>query len=287
MLDIIHSPPEGSEELVTMILQTLTEESNPSANLVVAVKHLYETKLKDASILIPLLSSFPKEEVLPIFPRLVDLSPDRFQDALARILQGSAHTGPALTPAEVLIAIHDINPEKDKVPLKKVIDACTACFEQRTVFTQQVLEKALNKLVDNVPIPLLFMRTVIQALDAFPALVDFVMGILSRLVNKQIWKMPKLWVGFLKLAYQTQPRSFDVLLQLPPPQLEVALNKYPNLRSHLSSFVNRQNLHNKLPRHTLNILGFLNEPQQAPMPFAPAALQTADTTSSLPGANIM
>uniref|UniRef100_A0A453FBB6 Symplekin C-terminal domain-containing protein n=1 Tax=Aegilops tauschii subsp. strangulata TaxID=200361 RepID=A0A453FBB6_AEGTS len=200
--------------LCTKILQTLTEESNPSANLVVAVKHLYETKLKDASILIPLLSSFPKEEVLPIFPRLVDLSPDRFQDALARILQGSAHTGPALTPAEVLIAIHDINPEKDKVPLKKVIDACTACFEQRTVFTQQVLEKALNKLVDNVPIPLLFMRTVIQALDAFPALVDFVMGILSRLVNKQIWKMPKLWVGFLKLAYQTQPRSFDVLLQV-------------------------------------------------------------------------
>lgn len=28
--------------------------------------------------------------------------------------------GPALTPAEVLVAIHDINPEKDGVPLKKV-----------------------------------------------------------------------------------------------------------------------------------------------------------------------
>lgn len=287
MLDIIHNPPEGSEELVSLILQTLTEESNPSPNLVVAVKHLYETKLKDASILIPLLSSFPKEEVLPIFPRLVDLPPARFQDALARILQGSAHTGPALTPAEALIAIHEINPEKDKVPLKKVIDACTACFEQRTVFTQQVLEKSLNKLVDNVPIPLLFMRTLIQALDAFPALVDFVMGILSRLVNKQIWKMPKLWVGFLKLAYQTQPRSFDVLLQLPTPQLEIALNKYPNLRPHLSSFVNQRNLHNILPRHTLNVLGFINEPQQAPMPFAPAAMQTADTTSSLPGTTLM
>lgn len=287
MLDIIHNPPEGSEELVTMILQTLTEESNPSANLVVAVKHLYETKLKDASILIPLLSSFPREEVLPIFPRLVDLPPERFQDALARILQGSAHTGPALTPAEVLIAIHEIHPEKDKVPLKKVIDACTACFEQRTVFTQQVLEKSLNKLVDNVPIPLLFMRTVIQALDAFPALVDFVMGILSRLVCKQIWKMPKLWVGFLKLAYQTQPRSFDVLLKLPSPQLEIALNKYPNLRPHLSSFVNQQNLHSILPRQTLNSLGFMNEPQQAPMPFAPAAMQTADTTSSLPGTTLI
>lgn len=33
--------------------------------------------------------------------------------------QGSAHTGPALTPTEVLVAIHDINPEKDGIALKK------------------------------------------------------------------------------------------------------------------------------------------------------------------------
>ncbi|KXG31070.1 uncharacterized protein LOC8073942 isoform X2 [Sorghum bicolor] len=287
MLNIIHNPPEGSEYLITLTLQTLTEDSNPSADLVAAVKQLYNTKLKDASILIPLLPSFPKEEVLPIFPRLVDLPLERFQDALARILQGTAHTGPALTPAEVLIAIHDINPEKDKVALKKVTDACTACFEQRTVFTQQVLEKSLNQLVDRIPIPLLFMRTVIQALDAFPALVDFVMGILSRLVNKQIWKMPKLWVGFLKLSFQTQPRSFDVLLQLPPPQLEFMLNKYPNLRTPLSSFVNQRNMHTTLPRQILNILGFFSEPQQTPMTFVPATLQTADATSSLPGATLM
>ncbi|OEL35514.1 Symplekin [Dichanthelium oligosanthes] len=268
--------------LCTKILQTLTQHSTPSADLVAAAKELYGN-LKDASILIPLLPSFPKEEVLPIFPRLVDLPLEKFQDALARILQGTAHTGPALTPAEVLIAIHDINPEKDKVALKKVTDACTACFEQRTVFTQQVLEKSLNLLVDRIPIPLLFMRTVIQALDAFPALVDFVMEILSRLVNKQIWKMPKLWVGFLKLAFQTQPRSFDVLLKLPPPQLEYTLNKYPNLRTPLSSFVNQRNMHNTLPRQILKILGFFSELQQAPMSFVPATLQTADATSSLPG----
>jgi len=40
----------------------LTDESTPSADLVAAVKQLYNT-LKDASILIPLLPSFPKEEV--------------------------------------------------------------------------------------------------------------------------------------------------------------------------------------------------------------------------------
>ncbi|KAE8773642.1 hypothetical protein D1007_54044 [Hordeum vulgare] len=51
----------------------------------------------------------------------------------------------SVTRAEVLIAIHDINPEKDKVPLKKVIDACTGCFEQHKV-AQQVLEFVRRKL---------------------------------------------------------------------------------------------------------------------------------------------
>lgn len=30
----------------------------------------------------------------------------------------------------------------------------------------------------------------------------------------QIWRMPKLWVGFLKCVSQTQPHSFHVLLQV-------------------------------------------------------------------------
>ncbi|MCH92999.1 symplekin-like, partial [Trifolium medium] len=54
-----------------------------------------------------------------------------------------------------------------------ITDACSACFEQRTVFTQQVLAKALNQMVDQTPLPLLFMRTVIQAVDAFPALIYY------------------------------------------------------------------------------------------------------------------
>ncbi|KAF8024715.1 hypothetical protein BT93_F1786 [Corymbia citriodora subsp. variegata] len=247
LLQIISDPPQGSENLLMLVLQILTEETVPSPDLITTVKHLYETKLKDVSILIPMLPSFSKSEVLPVFPRLVNLAPEKFQKALAHILQGSAHTGPALTPAEVLVAIHDIVPEKDGVPLKKVMDACSACFEQRTVFTQQVLAKALNQMVDRTPLPLLFMRTVIQAIDAFPALVDFVMEILSKLVGKQVWKMPKLWVGFLKCVSQTQPHSFGVLLQLPPPQLESSLNKYANLRGPLAAFASQPNIRASLP----------------------------------------
>ena len=43
--------------------------------------------------------------------------------------QGSAHTGPALTPAEVLVAIHDITLEKDGLALKK------ACIQTLGSFT--------------------------------------------------------------------------------------------------------------------------------------------------------
>lgn len=35
-------------------------------------------------------------------------------------MQGSSQSGPMLTPAEVLIAIHAIDPERDEIPLKRV-----------------------------------------------------------------------------------------------------------------------------------------------------------------------
>ncbi|XP_042458465.1 uncharacterized protein LOC122042416 isoform X3 [Zingiber officinale] len=268
LLKIFSDPPEGSKILIVLVLETLTEEATPSSELIATVKHLYETKLKDAVILIPMLSSFSKDEVLPIFPRLVDLPLEKFQAALARILQGSAHTGPALTPAEVLIAIHNINHQKDGVALKKITDACTACFEQRIVFTQHVLEKSLNHLVEQVPLPLLFMRTVIQAIDAFPSL---------------IWKMPKLWVGFLKCAAQTQPRSFDVLLQLPSLHLESALNRHPNLWTPLAAYANQPNLRTSLPWQSLKVLGVLDETQDDTRPSIPTTLQAPETRSSIHG----
>ncbi|KAG5048627.1 hypothetical protein JHK85_009730 [Glycine max] len=282
LLHIISDPPQGSENLLTLVLQILTQDTTPSSDLISTVKHLYETKFRDVTILVPLLSSLSKQEVLPIFPRLVDLPLEKFQRALAHILQGSAHTGPALTPVEVLVAIHGIVPEKDGLALKKAY-ACSACFEQRTVFTQQVLAKALNQMVDQTPLPLLFMRTVIQAIDAFPAMVDFVMEILSKLVSRQVWRMPKLWVGFLKCVYQTQPRSFHVLLQLPPQQLESALNRHANLRGPLASYASQPTVKSSLSRSTLAVLGLANETHEQHLS---SSLHSSDTSSSVHGATL-
>ncbi|KAG2297743.1 hypothetical protein Bca52824_044412 [Brassica carinata] len=281
LLHIISDPPKGSENLLTLVLQILTQELAPSSDLIATVKHLYETKLKDVSILIPLLASLTKDEVLPIFPPLLNLPPEKFQLALAHILQGSAHTGPALTPAEVLIAIHDVVPEKDGPPLKKITDACSACFEQRTVFTQQVLAKALGQMVDRTPLPLLFMRTVIQAIDAFPTLVDVVMEILSKLVNRQIWRLPKLWPGFLKCVSQTQPHSFPVLLELPMPQLESIMKKFPDLKPSLTAYANQPTIRASLSNSALSVLGLENGQDSR------SQMRPSDAASSIHGAALM
>ncbi|KAJ0979353.1 hypothetical protein J5N97_014827 [Dioscorea zingiberensis] len=279
LLGIISDLPTGSEALLMQVLQTLTDGAVPSQDLILSVRKLYNLKLKDVEILIPILAFLPKDEVLPIIPQLVNLPMDKFRVALGRILQGSSHAGPSLTPAEVLIAIHGIDPEKDMIPLKKVMDACSVCFEMREVFTQQVLAKVLNQLVVQTPLPLLFMRTVIQSIGAFPALVDFVMEILSRLVNKQIWKYPKLWVGFLKCAVQTKPQSFDVLLKLPAAQLENALNKNPVLKSPLTEHANLPNIRSTLPRSTLVVLGLVHDSQTSGKTQTSQS-QAADVSSS-------
>lgn len=279
LLGVISDLPTGSKNLLMQVLQTLTDGTTPSRDLVSTLSMLYNSRLKDVEILIPIFSSLSKEEVLAVFPQLVNLPLEKFQAAISRLLQGLPQTSSSITPAEVLIAIHAIDPEKDGVPLKKVMEACSACFEQQHMFTQQVLAKVLNQLVEQIPLPLLFMRTVIQAISVYPALVEFVMEILSRLVNKQIWRFPKLWVGFLKCAIQTTPQSFSVLLQLPATQLENALSKNPTLKPPLAEHANQLNIRSTLPRSTLVVLGLVNDPQ----PLANAQTsqsQAADTVSS-------
>ncbi|PKI51685.1 hypothetical protein CRG98_027925 [Punica granatum] len=110
------------------------------------------------------------------------------------------------------------------------------------------------------------------------------MELLSKLVSRQIWKMPKLYVGFLKCVAQTQPHSFRVLLQLPPPQLESSLNKYAHLRGPLAAFASQPSVRASLPRPTLSVLGIATEPNSQ-QPHHSSALPP-ETSSSVRGATM-
>ena len=64
--------------------------------------------------------------------------------------------------------------------------ATTLCFNERAIYTHDVLAVVIQQLVEVNPIPVLFMRTVLQTLSFYPTMVRFVMSILQRLIIKQV-----------------------------------------------------------------------------------------------------
>lgn len=74
--------------------------------------------------LIPVLNGFTKKEVIAALPKLIKLNPIVVKEVFNKLLgthnsEGAApHTSP-ITPAELLIALHNIDPAKAE--LKTVI----------------------------------------------------------------------------------------------------------------------------------------------------------------------
>ncbi|GKA33899.1 putative reverse transcriptase domain-containing protein, partial [Tanacetum coccineum] len=104
-------PPAGSENLLMQVMQTLTDGALPSPNLIATMRKLYDTKLRDTEILIPILPFLPKDELLQIFPRFVNLPSDKFQAALARILQVFISTCGAIHSSDAEFYLPDSNDE--------------------------------------------------------------------------------------------------------------------------------------------------------------------------------
>jgi symplekin len=140
----------------------------------------------------------------------------------------------------------------------QVMDACAACFapQLRDLFTPDALAVALQQLVECVPLPLLFMRTVIQTATVAPKLHGFILELLSKLVLKQVWRTDaKTWQGVLRCAKQMVPRSFPVYLQLPAPQLKEALAQFPDLAAPLALYAGTAAVRHTVPAATLEALG--------------------------------
>lgn len=259
LLALVENCPKGAETLVTRIIHILTEKSAPSAELVARVRELYQTRVSDVRFLIPVLNGLTKKEVIAALPKLIKLNPIVVKEVFNRLLgthnneSGVPHTSP-ITPAELLIALHNIDPSKAE--LKTVIKATSLCFAEKQIYTQETVAVVMQHLMEMTPLPTLLMRTVIQSLALYPRLSGFVMNILQRLILKQVWKQPKVWEGFVKCCERTQPQSFAVILQLPPVQLAEALKMASNLRgplvAHVEAFAENQKAH--IPQSIMDVI---------------------------------
>ncbi|XP_072530867.1 symplekin [Salminus brasiliensis] len=273
LLLLVENCPKGAETLVTRCLHILTDKVPPSPDLVERVRDLYHKRVPDVRFLIPVINGLEKKEVIQALPKLIKLNPIVVKEVFNRLLgtqhsEGSSSMSP-LTPGELLISLHNI--DSTKCDMKSIIKATNLCFGEKNVYTSEVLAVVMQQLMEQNPLPMLLMRTVIQSLTMYPRLGGFVMNILSRLILKQVWKYPKVWEGFVKCCQRTKPQSYSVLLQLPPAQLVSVFERCPEMREpllqHVRSFTPHQQAH--IPSSIMAILEVssrMQEPEPQPEP---------------------
>uniref|UniRef100_A0A3B3I1S5 Symplekin scaffold protein n=1 Tax=Oryzias latipes TaxID=8090 RepID=A0A3B3I1S5_ORYLA len=269
LLLLVENCPKGAETLVTRCLHILTDKVPPSPELVERVRDLYHKRVPDVRFLIPVINGLEKNEVIQALPKLIKLNPIVVKEVFNRLLgtqhsEGSSSVSP-LTPGDLLIALHNI--DSVKCDMKSIIKATNLCFAERNVYTSEVLAVVMQQLMEQNPLPMLLMRTVIQSLTMYPRLGGFVMNILSRLIVKQVWKYPKVWEGFVKCCQRTKPQSYSVLLQLPPAQLASVFERCPEMRApllqHVHSFTPHQQAH--IPSSIMAVLEAHKKPEPSPV----------------------
>ncbi|XP_055005754.1 symplekin [Boleophthalmus pectinirostris] len=269
LLLLVENCPKGAETLVTRCLHILTDKVPPSPELVERVRDLYHKRVPDVRFLIPVINGLEKSEVIQALPKLIKLNPIVVKEVFNRLLgtqhsEGTSSVSP-LTPGDLLIALHNI--DSTKCDMKSIIKATNLCFGEKNVYTSEVLAVVMQQLMEQNPLPMLLMRTVIQSLTMYPRLGGFVMNILSRLIAKQVWKYPKVWEGFVKCCQRTRPQSYTVLLSLPPAQLSSVFERCPEMRDpllqHVLSFTPHQQAH--IPASIMAVLEAHKKPEPKPV----------------------
>ncbi|XP_050344199.1 symplekin [Nymphalis io] len=213
---LLHDCPRGAETLLTRLVHILTDKAAPSAELVRRVRELYATRVSDVRFLIPVLNGLSKKEILAALPKLIKLNPAVVKEVFNKLLglQNPNNEQLPVSPEDLLVALHLIDP--NKADLKYIIKATALCFAEKNIYTQDVLSAVLQRLAEETEIPVLMMRTVLQALTLYPNLSALAINILQLLIEREVWNNKVAWEGWLKCAERLGPRAAPALGALPP-----------------------------------------------------------------------
>lgn len=191
LLAVVQDPPAGSVPLVLQMLHVLTEAAVPPQPMVAACLQLHG-RCKDARVLVPALRGLDRSAALRQLPALLELEPEQLRPALARLVAplpppaeqavgaAAAQQRVVVSPEELLSALHTLDHSRDPGLLQRMMQGVTVCITSPQLFPPEALAACINKLLTRVPLPQLFMRTVIQTVAAAPRLRPFVVGILRQ-----------------------------------------------------------------------------------------------------------
>lgn len=149
---------------------------------------------------------------------------------------------PALTPSDLLVALHTLPDEK------ATHAAVRACFELRAIYKHAVVAQALQTLVGQTTLSPMLMRTGLL-MRAFYDNVDEYLGetIVVPLIRRRLWTIDGLWMRFLDYCAVLKERCVKILLRLPAPQLEQALKTRFELVENFRALVANQKAIKKIP----------------------------------------
>ena len=128
---------------------------------------LPQLSAEQARAVLPLLLKLPTDSGGEAAHTEAALSGATMSDVLARMVHA---TPPPLPLSRLLLILHQMDVQKEGVSLKQVMAAVQFCLAERSLCSQGVLADALRQLCELEPLPLLTMRTMIQALIYFPKL---------------------------------------------------------------------------------------------------------------------
>lgn len=284
LLRILREFPPGADGLALSVFTVMAEKGRTQA-LVTAVKSLVSDRDNvDPHFLVPILPNLNKAEILKLLPKAVAIinsksAEDRttlkalFASVVTRPPQGfgsvstnlpRVRDSDNLSPVELMGLLHA---REKEIGLKTTVDAIRICFSMTDVFRSEVLAAALNQLVEEPELPVLFMRTAIMAVSTYKSLAGYVSSnLLSRLIVKKIWQNKLLWDGFVLCAEQTAPGSFAALLQLPQEQLMDVVKRKPALKEGLKA-----HLEKKVGNNKARLNSYLELLDSATVPGTPAS----------------
>jgi hypothetical protein len=249
LLMIIQKPPQGSDDLMLRVLESFTTDM-PGRPLVDSVLKYFEQHPDSISAIIPVLPGMPKSDAIKLIPSIIQLPETKLIEAIMRLctVVYDEQTAPVITPAEILTLLHMVD---DRKLLKNTIAAINACLGMGTLFNSEVLAASLSQLITRIPLPQLFMRTVIQSISVAPKLRGFIVDLLGQLITNQIWTNSTQWKGWIMAAQQTAPESFPVVLRLPPNALDQALS---GLQKETRASVVERGLKEQLQENVITVL---------------------------------
>lgn len=141
-----------------------------------------------------------------------------------------------LTPNEIYLNVHYFKDIQNSISISQIIST------KSEVFNEQVVIYVITKMEESA-LPPLFMRTVIVSVTKFPSLKKFIVDLMFRLVRLEIWKMPRLYDGFVRCLMILGNSAVEIIMSMPEDRIREILGSNDKM---LSSCENHIKTHSGL-----------------------------------------